>query len=78
MQCCNSILFVIFKYGPTQPKYSRHEKFDEASLEIDFSISGSARTRALTGSDGTHGTEHMYNSISILHIFFTYFILCAI
>ena len=31
-------------YGPTQPKYSRHEHYDAASLEIDFSVSGTART----------------------------------
>ncbi len=31
-------------YGPTQPKYSRHEHYDTASLEIDFSVSGTART----------------------------------
>ena len=31
-------------YGPTQPKYSRHEHYDAACLEIDFSVSGTTRT----------------------------------
>mmetsp|Transcript_2537 Transcript_2537/g.2640 ORF Transcript_2537/g.2640 Transcript_2537/m.2640 type:complete len:240 (-) Transcript_2537:3-722(-) len=33
-------------YGPTEPKYNRHEKYDKATLEINFSLSGSARTAA--------------------------------
>ena len=35
----------------------RHEKYDEATLEINFSISGSARTSALSGAAGKYGYD---------------------
>jgi exosome complex component RRP41 len=33
---------VVSVYGPQQPKFSRHEEFDRATLEVDFRCGGSA------------------------------------
>lgn len=32
---------VVSVYGPQQPKYSRHEEYDRATLEVDFRYGGS-------------------------------------
>lgn len=42
------------QYGPSQPKFQRHEQFDQASVEVDFSVSGSTRTTALAAAPGTY------------------------
>lgn len=48
-------------YGPTQPKYSRHEHYDTASLEIDFSVSGTART-SVSSSGGNSALARLERS----------------
>ena len=48
-------------YGPTQPKYSRHEHYDAASLEIDFSVSGTART-ATSSTGGNNALARLERS----------------
>lgn len=40
--CVQFLHFAVTITGPTQPKYSRHEKFNVATIDLDFSILGSA------------------------------------
>ena len=59
MHFINSLFILPFptafsQYGPSQPKFQRHEQFDQASVEVDFSVSGSTRTTALAAAPGTY------------------------
>jgi hypothetical protein len=48
------LVIAFSQYGPSQPKFQRHEQFDQASVEVDFSVSGSTRTTALAAAPGIY------------------------